>query len=108
MGNILRNGLSRVHEGNEPVDDLAVFHPRRCNLRQLIMGEREPRGFRIQNNDIIIEPAEIALLGPFGKRLVARDNLRRRSVADKFFSCLSEGVVSRDIAQPMLSRRPWW
>ena len=91
MGNILRNGLSRVHEGNEPVDDLAVFHPRRCNLRQLIMGEREPRGFRIQNNDIIIEPTKIALLGPFGQRLGARDNLRRRSVADKVLQLSFEG-----------------
>ena len=91
MGNILRNGLSRVHEGNEPVDNFAVFHPCRCNLRQLIMGERESRCFRIQNNDIIIEPAEVALLGPFGQRLVARDNLRRRSVADEVLQLSFEG-----------------
>ena len=91
MGNILRNGLSRVHEGNEPVDNFAVFHPCRCNLRQLIMDERESRCLRIQNNYIIIEPAEIAPLGPFRQRLVTRDNLRRRSVADEVLQLSFKG-----------------
>ena len=90
---IFRNRLAGVHERDEPLDNLTVLHSSGCDLRQLVVMERETRGFRVQHHDIVVEIAKIRRSGDFGKRRIAIADGLRRTIAYETLQGILRGHV---------------
>ena len=85
MGNIVGNGLAGIDEGDEPVDDLTLFHTRRRDLGQLIVVERKARRFGVEHDDVAVKLAVICAARLLGKRGIALEHIFGRSIRNKAF-----------------------
>ena len=100
---IFRNGLSRVHERDEPFDYFALFHASCSDLRQLIMVEREAGGLGVQNHDVMVEIAEIHRRCDFGKRRIpVADGLGSAIAYETLQGILREHILFIHTVQPII------
>ena len=104
MRYILRDRLSRVYERNKPVNDCAIMHTRRRNLRELVMIERHACCLGIDDHNIFVKCSVVRCCGIVFQTRIALYNVARRTVRRIFFH-------SRDIyhfvfhaVQPIMNR----
>lgn len=79
FGNLGGNQLLGVHEGIEPVDDLAARKTGSRDLNQFIVLHRKTRGLGIEDDYVLLDEAKRLRLSALGERGVRIDDELRRS-----------------------------
>ena len=81
MSHLFGNGLPRIHERHEPLDDFPAIHTGSGDLGQFIVVERKPRCLRVKHHDGAVKFSEIQFSGQRRERRVPCTNGIGRSVA---------------------------
>ena len=79
LGNLGGNQLLGMHEGIEPIDDLAARKAGRRYLDKLVVLHRKTRGLGIEDDNIFLDETKRLGFGALGKRGIGVDDKLRRS-----------------------------
>ncbi len=71
VGNVVGDGLARVHERDVPAGYFTFLHTRSGNLYKLVVCEGKTCGLRVDDDHIFIQHAEIVRFSVVAQRMVA-------------------------------------